>query len=269
MKKQKRLHSRMRRVRGLRQRWVINTVAPIAVLLVVLVVAAGIGVANYYYNSMRNGLEMRAQEAGGTINSYFMTSYAEYERFTASFIGGFEDKEDIELQIISSGGRIRTSTSGLTAGLSPGTPDIQRAMSSGKSAVYRGADYQTGQSILAVSYPLIFNGRVVGVLRYVTALEAMNRQIMVSVSVIALLGFLCLLLVVISNMIFINQVVEPVAAVSDTVQRISAGSYGIQGGAALFAEGINGDYFNVVGLPVCRLGQLLRQLAPEIMEEAQ
>ena len=46
-----------------------------------------------------------------------------------------------------------------------------------------------------------------------------------------------------------------------------AGSYGIQGGAALFVEGINGDYFNVVGLPVCRLGQILREIAPELMEE--
>ena len=44
-----------------------------------------------------------------------------------------------------------------------------------------------------------------------------------------------------------------------------AGSYGIQGGAALFAERINGDYFNVVGLPVCRLGQILKEMAPELM----
>ena len=46
-----------------------------------------------------------------------------------------------------------------------------------------------------------------------------------------------------------------------------AGAYGIQGGAALFASRLEGDYFNVVGLPVCRLGEILRQLAPEIMEE--
>lgn len=42
-----------------------------------------------------------------------------------------------------------------------------------------------------------------------------------------------------------------------------AGAYGIQGGAALFVEAIMGDYYNVVGLPVCRLGQILR-----MMEEA-
>ena len=46
-----------------------------------------------------------------------------------------------------------------------------------------------------------------------------------------------------------------------------AGSYGIQGGAALFCERMAGDYYNVMGLPVCRLGQVLQQIAPEVMEE--
>ncbi len=46
-----------------------------------------------------------------------------------------------------------------------------------------------------------------------------------------------------------------------------AGAYGIQGGAALFADKIVGDYYNVMGLPVCRLGQLLRATVPELMEE--
>ena len=46
-----------------------------------------------------------------------------------------------------------------------------------------------------------------------------------------------------------------------------AGSYGIQGGAALFCERMVGDYYNVMGLPVCRLGEALRKIAPELMEE--
>jgi len=47
-----------------------------------------------------------------------------------------------------------------------------------------------------------------------------------------------------------------------------AGSYGIQGGAALFCERMVGDYYNVMGLPVCRLGQVLKAVAPEMMEES-
>lgn len=46
-----------------------------------------------------------------------------------------------------------------------------------------------------------------------------------------------------------------------------AGAYGIQGGAALFAAGMVGDYYNVMGLPVCRLWQILRKIAPELLEE--
>ena len=44
-----------------------------------------------------------------------------------------------------------------------------------------------------------------------------------------------------------------------------AGAYGIQGGAALFCTHMVGDYYNVMGLPVCRLGQLLREMVPELM----
>lgn len=45
-----------------------------------------------------------------------------------------------------------------------------------------------------------------------------------------------------------------------------AGAYGIQGFGALFVEKLIGDYYNVMGLPLCRLGQLLRQAGIPILE---
>ena len=39
-----------------------------------------------------------------------------------------------------------------------------------------------------------------------------------------------------------------------------AGAYGIQGKAALFVERIDGDYFNVVGLPLCEIYSKLKEI---------
>ncbi len=213
---------------GLRQRWILNTIMPVLALLVLIVTLFSAGVASYYYGGMQRGLEIRAQEAADSFNSYFMNSYAEYYQMAVYSTDSFEDKDRIELQFISPSGRIQASSYGLTVGTSPKTADIPDAVSTGEKAVFQGEDPATGERILSVSYPLMFNSRVVGVLRLVTALRDVDRQVLLSVLAVFLIAAVCMAMVVVSNLLFINRVVEPVAVVSDAAKRISAGGYGLQ-----------------------------------------
>lgn len=46
--------------------------------------------------------------------------------------------------------------------------------------------------------------------------------------------------------------------------RGKAGGYGIQGIANSFVQRIEGDYNNVVGLPLCRLTEVLKEIADQL-----
>ena len=218
------------RLRGLRQRWIFNTVLPVVILLSAVVAVSSTGIANYYYRSMLDGLQQQVQAQAGAFNDYFMDSgYTSYYQKAMQSTTDFADKDRIEMQFISSNGRIQiSSTSTLTAGIAPGTPDITEAIALNKIAVFRGLDKETDENILAVSHPLTSNGKVVGVLRMVTSMRDVDHQVKMAVLVICLIALLCMAIVVGSNLLFINNVVEPVAIVTDAAKRISAGSYGFR-----------------------------------------
>ena len=44
-----------------------------------------------------------------------------------------------------------------------------------------------------------------------------------------------------------------------------AGAYGAQGYASLFVEKLEGDFFNVMGLPLCRLDAMLKMAGYELI----
>ena len=213
-------------IRGLRERWLFSAALPILLLLVLAVAMFSIGVQEYYYNAMRSGLESRARIAAETFSGYGVKSYSEYYRLASYSAETFEEKDTIELQFINTNGRVQVSSYGLTAGTLPGTSEIDAAVG-GNMASYQGRDPQTGENILAVSYPLYFNSRVVGVLRYVTSLREAQHRVLMDSLLASAAALVCMVLIAASNAIFINNVVEPVAVVSDAARRISGGSYGI------------------------------------------
>ena len=215
-------------ITGLRKRWLISSLSPIFVVALLVAVTFCVGMTNYYYSMMLDGLRTRATHASVYFTSNTMNSYGEFYQAANSFAAEFEERDLMELQFIRSTGDILVSSYGLTAGTAPGTPDILEVFQTGQMSSFRGVDASTGEHIMSVCAPLLLDDQVVGAMRYVTSMSAVQRELLITVGVAAGLLIIGIGMVYVSNMVFINNVVEPVAEVTETAKRIAGGSYGTQ-----------------------------------------
>ena len=142
----------------------------------------------------------------------------------------FEKRNSLELQYLSRDGLLQASSSELTvaAGVAPKTADIAMAIETRKTRCWSGHDPNTGENIMAVTAPVLYNDTLVGLVRMVTSLRLVDREVGTIAGMVSLIGIFVLAIVYFSNLYFIRSIVEPVAEVTDTAKRIAAGSYGTQ-----------------------------------------
>ena len=100
------------RIQGLRKRWILNSVGPVILILVLAAILASATVANNYYGSARSTLEAKAKAGADYFNSYSMSSYSEYHRNASLYAASF-DSTRIELQFLNLYGRVDNSTQGV------------------------------------------------------------------------------------------------------------------------------------------------------------
>ena len=157
--------------------------------------------------------------------------------------------------------------------------DIDEAMDPGKSPFDEVARVsrlkalavprESGDTVIAADTIVVCNGRVLGkpksgeeAVEMLQLLSGRDHQVMTGVTVLR--GEKCETFTEVTDIHFRELSDREIRAYVATGEPMDkAGSYGIQGGAALFCTHMVGDFYNVMGLPVCRLGQVLRAIGPE------
>ena len=214
-------------IRGIRKRWMVNSISVVLFIVLLAVTAFSAAMGSYYYSTLSESLSQKAESAVRSFN-YYRTTGDSYYEYARTLVGGDQSSDQLEVEFLDASGKIRYSSSDLTAFRSPGTPDISRALSLGRTEVWSGSDPSTGEHIMAASSPLIINGQVVGIMRYVTSLRNVDWQIVIVVAISMGVGLVILAFVYFSNLYFVRSIVEPVSSITDTAKRIAAGSYGVQ-----------------------------------------
>ena len=213
------------KIRGIRKRWLLNSVSVVVLLLLLAVSAIAATLWSYYYTSTEDDLTRKASSTASGFQNY---TQSEYSAAAQQMVNNYEEKNQLELQFLDASGAVVYSGNALTAGSTPGTPDIQEALENQITRAWRGTDPSTGERIVAASSPVVYQGVTVGVIRYVTSLTAIDRQFAFSMAVIVTIALVIFAMVYFSNLYFVRSIVEPLAGITETARLIADGSYGVQ-----------------------------------------
>lgn len=207
----------------------MNTVGVVCALGLVLVILVTVLFAGSYYSNMVSDLRYRARTTTEFFADYLNQSYNEFYQSCITYAQTFEERNQIELQFINTQGRLVASSYGNWAGQAPTTYEIREAMDTRDIRPFVGADPRTGEWIIAVSSPMIYsNGEVIGVLRYVTSAERVNRQIaLIGLCSLVALAVVCAVVLFSSNY-YIRSILVPVAQITEKAKKIAGGTYGMR-----------------------------------------
>ena len=214
---------------GLQRRWLRNTVGITAVLVLLLILAFTIGITSYYYSSMQSEMEAKVKTTTDFLVNNIDQSDAELYLACTNAAQSFEDKDIMEMQFVDSELNLVATSYGQIPKSVSAVEDIQKALTTGKVAMFRGNNPATGEQVLAVSSPVVTDGgTTIGVIRCITSLSLVDRQIIVFACIAMLVGLILILTVFFSNRYFIRQIILPVRDITATAKRIANGSYGVQ-----------------------------------------
>ncbi len=220
------------KVRGIRRRWLLNSISILVMILAVMVIAFSLVMKNYYDSSILSDMESKARTASSYFGSYAASSdisSGDYLTIAQDYVSSFEDGTKIELQFLTPDGKVIYSSNGLTlSGTMPETPDLLQLQDKQEITSWTGTSAQTGERITAVSAPLSYDGTVVGIMRYVTSMRLVDRQVTILTLAAAVACLVILVLVYLSNIYFVRSIEDPVKNITGIAQRIAGGSYGIQ-----------------------------------------
>ena len=212
---------------GIRRRWLFNSLGVAMLIVLVGVAAFSVAVSNYYYSAAGANIMSKATTAASFFSKYMQNSYYEYYDTISRFTADFKDRAKLELQFVSYFGRVESSTAGPAVGLRPQTKDVEEALQTRVVSSWVGTDPVTDERVMSVSAPIIFaNDQVIGVMRYISSMRDIDRQILMMVLVAFAIGAVFIVFVIVSNLFFIRTIVEPVEDITKIARKIADGSYG-------------------------------------------
>lgn len=238
--------------KGMRRQIVLHYILVVFVALLLVEVIFLLAIRTYYYDSVYSKIKFQLSAA----EEFYKVGYSnENSPVQLQWLLEYFAQANTELEILSPNGDILASSTPFQPDRTITTSDVPEAVG-GSIGRWVGRQAGTNESVMAVSKKLQFGGDNTYVLRYLTSMERINKDLLNLTLVSISIGAASMAIVLLLSFGLANSIVKPLNNITAVSAQMAKGR---------FTTRIKGDYKYEIG----DLANTLNYMAEEIIRSNQ
>ncbi|GAV11599.1 HAMP domain-containing histidine kinase [Paenibacillus sp. MER 180] len=213
---------------GIRRSVVMHYFIVVFMTMLMLEVVFLISVRTYYYDSVSSNLTNHASVTTKYYQQYISLSSSEDDQGILPELLELFKLPGAEVQILDRTGKVLISSSGFRIDKPINSLDVITVQQQGKLEQWIGKQPGTGESIMAVSAPLLERGDISYIVRLVTSLEVVNSQLNSIVLVSILISITILIIVLVISLGLANSIVKPINEITAVSAQMARGRFDVR-----------------------------------------
>lgn len=212
--------------KGITRRWVFSTMLLIVLIIVLIVTGLIYGTAYLFNNEVERTLTTAGSELSSVFENFEADNSSAFSTGAVNYVENFQHKEQMEVMVVNSTGRIVLTSTGFSYDENEDTKDFETAKNSSNGCAFQNSTTASGESV--TSYIRVINnhnGYAVGAVRYVVSTADVNNRMIIITALIIFAGLLVLFIIILSGSYFIRSIVTPVRELSETANKIAHGDF--------------------------------------------
>ncbi|MBU3145222.1 HAMP domain-containing sensor histidine kinase [Clostridium sp. CF012] len=239
-------------------------------ILIILIVVTSetifmISIKKYYIGTIESTLKNQAE-----ISSNFFKKYSvgtDISKASNDIMDNLSYLTNSQIQIVDTNGVVISDSKGVSTGIKIKSPDIDEALN-GEIAVFKGKYKESSESVMAVSKGLTSNGSKVGVIRFITSMEMVNKLLKNIFFIFVLIGVLVILVTAILSFIMSKTIIEPLKVVTNAANEMASGKFSIKVDKKYNDEvGVMADTLNYMSEEILKNDKLKNEFISSISHE--
>lgn len=207
-------------MKSIKSRIIRNFIVVILSTIMILDILLIVFVRQYYYDNAENILTNQIDVATNFYDRYYSTSSLVWNVYDN--VDAFWNQTPAQVQMFDENGKLLMDSIGVNDKSLEGNNEVRKALK-GESSRWIGYVSYTKYKVMAVTKPLQVNGKVIGVMRFVTSLKDIDDSIASIVSFFIIISVLVLIIGVVLSFIMAKNIVDPILKLKDTAQKMASG----------------------------------------------